>query len=134
MDITRTIILITAAFALSLSVGTREMSAGSQVSPDRNCSTDVVLAVFFKGRSCDTGTLIVAASSKFNSRANLEVSDYGPMKWDSESQMWFIRIRNLEATLGVVTVVGAECTAQAEIAAVTFGCDARLPYDAADKF
>jgi hypothetical protein len=134
MHVTRTIIPITAAFALSLSLGTLELSAGSRVSPDRNCSTDVVLAVFFKGRSCDTGTLIVAASSKFNSRANLEVSDYGPMKWDSESQMWFIKIRNLEAALGVVTVVGAECTAQAEIAAVTFGCDARLPYDAADKF
>jgi hypothetical protein len=111
---------------------TNMVNASSRVSQGKSCSTDVPMAVFFKGRTCRTGTLVVAASSKFKNGANLEVPDYGPMTWDSKSQMWFIKIRNVEANPGIVTVGGAECTTQAEIVALPFGCDARLPYEVAN--
>jgi hypothetical protein len=99
----------------------------SGLSLDEYCSTDVVLAVFFKSRSCKGGTLIVAVTSELNDEANLVLLDYGPMKWDSTNQIWFIRIRDLEINPGLVLVVGAECTRQASILTLPFGCDARLP-------
>jgi hypothetical protein len=110
------------------------VNASLRVSQGRTCSTDVAMAVFFKGRTCKNGTLVVAASSRFKRGANLEVPDYGPMKWDSKSQMWFIKIRNIEANPGIVTVEGAECITQAEVVTLPFGCDAKLPYDLANEF
>jgi len=90
------------------------------------CSTEVILATFFKSRYCTSGTLVVAASSGLNNAANLEVVGYGPMKWDSKIQVWVLRIQNLETNPGSVTVASAECTAQGVIMAVPFGCDARI--------
>jgi hypothetical protein len=104
-----------------------------QVSPgdlsEEACSTDVVLAVFFKSRHCRTGTLIVAATSKFMGEANLELLDYGPMTWHSTNQMWLIRVRNLESHPPTATIEGAECTVRVRVVTVPFGCDARMQPD-----
>jgi hypothetical protein len=97
-----------------------------QPSRTAQCSTEVILATFFKSRYCTSGTLVVAASSSLRDTANLEVVGYGPMKWDNTTRMWVMRIQNLETNPGMVTVAGAECTAQGEIMAVPYGCDARI--------
>jgi len=109
--------------------GLREGEGGaddSELSQTGRCSTEVILATFFKSRYCTSGTLVVAASSGLNNTANLEVVGYGPMSWDSKIQVWVIRVQNLETNPGKVTVAGAECTAQGEIMTVPFGCDARV--------
>jgi serine protease AprX len=102
-------------------------TAYSRLSHDGSCSTNVILAALFKARYCKTGTLIVAATSKWKSNARLEVVGYGPMKWDSENQMWVLRVRNVATNPGMVTVEGVECTTQAEVLTIPSGCDARLP-------
>jgi hypothetical protein len=105
----------------------------TQVSPrylsEEACSTDIVLAVFFKSRYCRTGTLIVAATSKFMGEANLELLDYGPMTWHRTNQMWLIRVRDLERNPSTATIEGAECTVQVQVVTVPFGCDARMHPD-----
>jgi len=93
------------------------------------CSTDVVLATYFKSRYCMSGTLVVAASSSLGSAANLELVGHGPMIWDSIARMWVVRVRNLETNPGMVTVEGAGCSAQEEVIAVPYGCDARIGPD-----
>jgi hypothetical protein len=108
-----------AAGAITLSSNTNFAKTGQ-------CSTEVILAAFFKSRTCTSGTLVVAASSNLNQAANLEAVGYGPMKWDSKNQVWFIRIRDLEASPGMVTVASTECSAQGAIKAVPFGCDAKI--------
>jgi hypothetical protein len=99
---------------------------GSMLSPDLNCSTDIILAVFFKARYCKTGTLIVVATSELNSEANLDLFDYGPMKWESENQRWFVKIRDLETNPAIVTVGGTECATQAPVLTAPSGCDAKI--------
>ena len=101
----------------------------STLSPDLNCSTDIILAVFFKARYCKTGTLIVVATSELNREANLDLVDYGPMNWGNGTQMWFIKIRDLESNPVIVTVGGTECATQAPVLTVLTGCDAKLPLD-----
>ena len=107
--------------------GLHEATAGDpRLSQPGQCSTTVILATFFKSRYCPSGALIVAASSDLNQTADLALVGYGPMQWDTTAQMWIIKIQNLEANPGMVTVAGAECAVQGEITAVPFGCDARI--------
>lgn len=98
----------------------------ARLSQTGQCSTAVILATFFKSRYCSSGVLIVAASSDLKQTADLALVGYGLMKWDTTTQMWMIKIQNLEANPGTVTVAGAECAVQGEITAVPFGCDARI--------
>jgi hypothetical protein len=102
-----------------------------QLSLDLDCSTDVILAVFFKSRHCKTGTLVVIATSELAEEANLELIEYGRMKWDSKSQMWFIKIPDVETNPEIVVVGGAECLTDAPVLTMPHGCDAKIPLDLA---
>jgi hypothetical protein len=114
------------------SVLSLDATGNTQLSRDADCSTKIVLAIYFKSRYCKTGTLIVAATSNFKTEANLELLGYGPMKWHNKSQTWMIRVRDLEVNPEVMTVDGAECATQAEIITVPYGCDAKFQPDMAD--
>ncbi len=108
------------------------LAQNPQLPPELNCSTDVILAVFFKSRQCKTGTLVVVASSDLAGGANLELIDYGPMKWDSKNQMWFLKIQGLEINPGVVMVEGTECSSEAPVLTMPLACDAKIPLDLGD--
>jgi hypothetical protein len=108
------------------------VAADPQYSEDGSCSTKIVLAVYFKSRYCKNGTVIVAATSNFKSEANLELLGYGPMKWNKKSQMWLIKVVNVEESPGIATLDGTECATSAEVVTVPFGCDARIQADMTD--
>lgn len=92
------------------------------------CSTQINLAVFFKSRYCSTGTLIVVATSDRNSEANLDLLDYGPMTWESQTGMWFTRVQDLETNPATVIVASLDCMMQVPVVTVPYGCDARVPF------
>jgi len=52
--------------------------------------------------------LAVTATSDLGKDADLEVADYGPMKWDRKKDRWTLSARNVASNPGTVTVRGVE--------------------------
>ena len=112
---------------------TEESAEDLESAKNVNCSTEIILALFFKSRYCESGTLIVTATSELMSEANIKLADYGSMNWDSKNQIWMIRVRNLETNPGTVLVVdGTECAVETQVLTIPYGCDAKLYPDTAD--
>jgi len=65
---------------------------------------EIIEAVY----TIDSDKLSVEATSNLGSAAALELSGFGPMKWDRKKAKWTVSIRNADGDPGLVTVSGIE--------------------------
>jgi len=76
---------------------------------DQDCNGfDLTIEIIEAVYTIDSDKLSVEATSNLGSAAALELSGFGPMKWDRKKAKWTVSIRNADGDPGLVTVSGIE--------------------------
>lgn len=76
---------------------------------DQDCNGYDLTIDFIKASyNSKRSLLTVEATSALNGAANLQLSGYGPMKWDSAKRKWAVSVKGVKVKPQTVTVTGVE--------------------------
>lgn len=93
-------------FDTSIYMGAPEI-VGDEMDQDCN-GYDLTIAIKSAIYSSKTGILTVTASSALGAQANLSVTGFGPMTWDSKFNKWMLSVNSPAGFPGAITVTGIE--------------------------